>query len=148
MLSALVSDSTAAPHQGGGGAAGLPPVDDTAAGYISAARIVASRARASARMAVIAFATAANLRASVTEGAAGQMIKITSGVSIACTSSMLSWSVAVTWPAARLGLALGNSLPSLHGVGVVLLGPARCCEHRPGRFTHLWIRGPPRYLRR
>jgi hypothetical protein len=48
-------------------------------GYISPALIVASRARASARIATTALATAPNLWASVTVGAPGQRIKIVVG---------------------------------------------------------------------
>ena len=63
--------------------------------YISPALIVASRARASARIATTALATAPNLRGSVTDGADGQRIKIAAGVSVACTSSTLSRSLAL-----------------------------------------------------
>jgi hypothetical protein len=76
--------------------------------YISAALIVASFARASAIIRVIASVTLANLRESVTLGAAGQRIKMTAGVSVACTSSIVSWSAGVISPERReLRWALG-----------------------------------------
>ena len=86
-------------------------------------------------IAMTATATAGNRRGSDTDGAPGQRIKITAGVSGGVTSSTLSVSAEVIGPEDSVTVLTRDSLST----EAVFPGPGLVLQHRPGaaRLTHL-----------
>ena len=110
------------------GAGGIPLVETRGSPPADYSWAAWSAIIASSMTAITASAAAGNLLGLVTE-AAGQRIKIAGGVSMAYTSSMLSWSAWVIWPEASQSYGgHGVSFPTQVGflarpVFAALVGP-------------------------